>query len=63
MKEPSGDPPPTQFPIRCAPKSHKQNTTPDVTTRGSLMAELWVETYLTQETVDLTPRLKNSGFL
>jgi hypothetical protein len=28
-------------------------------TRGSLMEELWVETYLTQETVDSTPRLKS----
>jgi hypothetical protein len=29
----------------------------DVTTRGSLMAELWVEIYLTQETVVSTTRL------
>ena len=29
----------------------------DVTTRGILMAELRIETYLTQETVDSTTRL------
>jgi hypothetical protein len=27
------------------------------------MTELWVETYLKQETVDSTPRLESSGFL
>jgi hypothetical protein len=35
----------------------------DVKIRGSLMAELRVETYLAQETVDSTTRLGNSGFL
>jgi hypothetical protein len=34
----------------------------DVTTQGILMAELRVETYLTQETVYSTTRLKARGF-
>ena len=56
LKEPSGETP-TQLPIRRAPKNHEQTDCLDVKTRGSLMAELWVETYLTQETVDSTMRL------
>ena len=38
-------------------KNHKQTDHLDVNTQGSLMAELQVETYLRQETVDLTTRL------
>ena len=53
--EPSGETP-TQFPIRHAPKESRTDRL-DVNTRGSLMAELQVETYLTQETVDSTTRL------
>jgi hypothetical protein len=34
----------------------------DVKTRGSLMVEFWVETYLTQETVVSTLRLVSWGF-
>jgi hypothetical protein len=34
----------------------------DVKTRGSLMAELRVETYLMQETVDSTPGSEARGF-
>jgi hypothetical protein len=30
--------------------------------QAALMAELWVNTYLTQETEESTLRLKNSGF-
>lgn len=56
MKERSGETP-TQLPIQRAPKNHKQTDRLDVNTRGSLMVELRVETYLTQETVDLTTRL------
>ena len=58
MKEPSGETP-TQLPIRRAPKNQEQTDRLDVNTRGSLMAELWVETYLMQETVDLTTRLES----
>jgi hypothetical protein len=58
VKGPSGETP-TQFWIRRAPKNHEQNRTErlDVKTQGSLMAELQVEMYLMQETVDLTTRL------
>ena len=56
LKEPNGETP-TQLPIWHAPKNHEQTDCLDVNTRGSLMAELWVETYLTQETVDSTTRL------
>ena len=58
MKEPSGETP-TQLPIRRAPKNHEQTDRLDVNTRGSLMAELRVEMYLMQETVDSTPRLES----
>jgi hypothetical protein len=57
VKEPSGETP-TQFPIQGAPKESRTDRL-DVNTRGSLMAELQVETYLTQETVDLTTRLES----
>ena len=57
MKETSGETP-TQFPIQRAPKESRTDRL-DVNTRGSLMAELQVETYLTQETVDLTTRLES----
>ena len=56
MKELSGETP-TQLPIRRAPKNHEQTDRLDAKTRGILMAELRVETYLTQETVDSTTRL------
>ena len=61
MKEPSGETP-TQVPIRHAPKNHKQTDCLDVKTRGSLMAELQVEMYLTQKTVDSTTGLEARGF-
>jgi hypothetical protein len=51
LEEPSGETP-TQLPRITNRTQHL-----DVTTRGSLMAELRVETYLTQETVDSTTRL------
>jgi hypothetical protein len=57
LKEPSGETP-IQFLIRCAPKASQKDCL-DVITRGSLMVELWVETYLTQETVDSTTRLES----
>ena len=53
VREPSEETP-TQLPIQCAPKNHEQTDRLDVNTRGSLMAELQVETYLLQETVDST---------
>ena len=56
LKEPSGETP-TQLPIRRAPKNQEQTDRLDVKTRGILMAELRVETYLMQETVDSTTRL------
>jgi hypothetical protein len=56
LKEPSGETP-THLPIRGAPKNHKQTDLLDVKTRGSLMEELQVETYLMQETVVSTMRL------
>ena len=58
LKEPSGETP-TQLLIRRASKNHEQADRLDVNTRGSLMAELQVETYLTQETVDSTTRLES----
>ena len=58
MKEPSGETP-AQLLIQHAPKNHEQTDRLDVNTRGSLMAELQVETYLTQETVDSTTRLES----
>jgi hypothetical protein len=57
VKEPSVETP-TQIPIRRAPKESRKDRL-DVKTRGSLMAELWVKTYLTQETVDSTTRLES----
>jgi hypothetical protein len=51
LKEPSGETP-TQLPRITNRIQHL-----DVTTRGILMAELQVETYLTQETVDSNTRL------
>jgi hypothetical protein len=56
VKELSGEIP-TQFPIWHASKESRTDCL-DVNTRGSLMVELWVETYLMQETVDSTTRLK-----
>ena len=56
LKEPNGETP-TQLPIWCVPENHEQTDRLDVNTRGSLMAGLLVETYLTQETVDPTMRL------
>jgi hypothetical protein len=60
MKEPSGETP-TQFPIRHAPTESRKDCL-DVSTRVSLMAELQVKTYLTQETVDSTMWLESWGF-
>ena len=57
LKERSGETP-TQFPIRRAPKESQKNRL-DVNTRGSLMAELLIETYLTQEAMDSTTRLES----
>jgi hypothetical protein len=56
-KEPSGETP-TQFSIWRAPKESRTDRL-NVNTRGSLMAEHRVETYLMQETVDLTMRLES----
>ena len=57
VKEPIGETP-TQFLICCAPKESRTDHL-DVNTRGSLMAELRVEMYLTQETMDSTTRLES----
>ena len=46
--------PPTQLPIRHAPKNHEQTNHLDVKTWGSLMTELRVERYLMKETVVTT---------
>jgi hypothetical protein len=51
VREPSEETP-TQLLIQCAPKNHEQTDRLDVNTRSSLMAELQVEMYLMQETVD-----------
>jgi hypothetical protein len=56
LKEPSGKTP-TIPDSACTQKSRTDRL--DVNIRGSLMAELWVKTYLTQETVDLTTRLES----
>jgi hypothetical protein len=56
LKEPSGETP-TQLPFGVHPRITNRTQHLDVKTQGSLMAELRVEMYLTQETVDLTMRL------
>jgi hypothetical protein len=57
MKEPSGGNPHSVPDSVCTQKSQTDHL--DVNTRGSLMAELQVETYLMQETVDSTMRLES----
>jgi hypothetical protein len=49
--------PPLNSWFRVHPRITNRTQHLDVTTRGILMAELRVETYLTQETVDSTTRL------